>query len=115
MSMSCDTRRCVVVLGTGSLQRYIFQSNRLKENLGASFLAKHCFDHGLIDAIKKIGAPLDTEAWKSYENPECRPQSALEMPENIGIHIIYVGGGNAALLCKNGRLPTRWSRNGAAN
>ena len=30
--------KCVALLGTGSTQRYIFGSNRLQENSGASYL-----------------------------------------------------------------------------
>ena len=47
MSDSNYKGKCIAVFGTASLQRYIFQSNRLKENVGASHLAKCCFEKGL--------------------------------------------------------------------
>ena len=47
MSTSLYNGQCIVVLGTVSLQRYIFQSNRLKENIGASYLVKILARRGL--------------------------------------------------------------------
>ena len=67
MSTSCYIGQCVVVFGTASLQQYIFQSNRLKENIGASYFAKHWLSDGLVDVTQ-----ADTSAWKKYEKkPRC--------------------------------------------
>lgn len=96
MSNSCYTGWCVVVFGTASIQRYIFQSNRLKENIGASYLVKHWLSDGLVEITQ-----ADTRAWKKYEeNPDTDP---LDNPiaEDKPINVIYIGGGNAALLCKD--------------
>lgn len=107
--------KCIVVLGTVSVQRYIFQSNRLKEIIGASDLAKHWFDDGLIQAIKQTVSSLDRAAWKAYKDNPSISQS--EVPENTDadVNIIYIGGGNAALLCKDKNIAVkvveRWSLN----
>ena len=96
MSTSCYIGQCVVVFGTASLQQYIFQSNRLKENIGASYFAKHWLSDGLVDVTQ-----ADTSAWKKYEkNPDV---SQLDDPivKDKPINVIYIGGGNAALLCKD--------------
>ena len=109
MSMSLYTDQCIVVFGTASLQRYIFQSNRLKENIGASYLAKYWLDDGLIETTR-----ADTASWDEYKaNPSMSP---LENPVDASkdVNLIYVGGGNAALLCKNLDIARRavetWSR-----
>lgn len=57
--------KAILLVGTASVQRYIFASNRLKENAGASYLAWHAI-----------------EQWR--EKPR-------------GGHLLYAGGGNAAL------------------
>lgn len=109
-----STSKCIAVLGTASLQRYIFQSNRLKENIGASYLAKYWLDEGLIEAIKQVGYTIDTDTWNAYkENPSMSPsEKSADTPEDV--NLIYVGGGNAALLFKNQEIAKNavkaWSR-----
>ena len=107
--------QCVVVFGTASIQKYIFQSNRLKEIIGASYLAKHWFDEGLITSIRQAGCSIDTSAWNKYkENPSIPRSDAPDIAE-VDVNLIYIGGGNAALLCKNQEIAekviTVWSLN----
>ena len=109
MSTSLYTDQCIVVFGTASLQRYIFQSNRLKENIGASYLAKYWLDDGLIETTR-----TDTASWDEYKaNPSMSPpENPVDASKDV--NLIYVGGGNAALLCKNRDIARRavetWSR-----
>ena len=91
MPTSCYAGQCIVVFGTASLQRYIFQSNRLRENIGASYLAKHWLEKGLVKAVS-----ADTTDWDRYTDNPLRCQR-----KNKDINLIYVGGGKAALLCKS--------------
>ena len=113
MSTSLYTGQCIVVLGTASLQRYIFQSNRLKENIGASFLVKYWLDEGLVEAIRQ-GCTIDTTTWCAYEaNPSMSPpEKPVDTTKDV--NLIYIGGGNAALLCKNQDIAKNnvktWSR-----
>ncbi len=101
MSNSLYMGQCVAVFGTASLQRYIFQSNRLKENIGASYLVKYWLDEGLVEAIKQSGCTVDTTVWDEYKtNPSMsRPAKPVDISKDV--NFIYVGGGNAALLCKS--------------
>ena len=91
MSTSCYAGQYIVVFGTTSLQRYIFQSNRLRENVGASYLAKYWLGEGLVKTVS-----ADTTDWDKYTDDPLRCQS-----KNKDISLIYIGGGKAALLCKN--------------
>ena len=106
--------QCIVVLGTASIQRYVFQSNRLKENIGASHLAKYWLDEGLLKAIKQANRTLDTNAWDQYKaDPSMDPpEKPLDTTKDVSL--IYIGGGNAALLCKNRDIARQsikaWSR-----
>ena len=106
--------KCIAVLGTVSVQRYIFQSNRLKEIIGASYLAKHCFDDGLIQAIEQTVSSLDRTAWKAYKDNPSISESEVKESTDADVNIIYIGGGNAALLCKDKNIAIkvveRWSR-----
>ena len=109
MSTSCYIGQCVVVFGTASLQKYVFQSNRLKENIGASYLAAHWLGKGLVCATQ-----ADTTGWDQYLTDH--EIDMLENPVNKdkAVNLIYIGGGNAALLCQNEDIAkeviTTWSR-----
>ena len=107
--------KCITVLGTVSVQRYIFQSNRLKEIIGASYLAKHWFDDGLIHAIEQAGCTLDRNAWNAYKENPAISQSEVKENTDADVNIIYIGGGNAALLCQDKsiafKVVEKWSRN----
>ena len=103
MSTSLYNGQCIAVLGTASLQRYIFQSNRLKENIGASYLAKYWLDEGLIEAMQQTGYIIGKTAWDSYKKNPCI-SVPREPEEGVDIEVIYVGGGNAALLCKSQKI-----------
>ena len=96
MSTSCYTSQYVVVFGTASLQQYIFQSNRLKENIGASYLAKRWLGEALVTVT---GA--DATEWQEYEKNPWRDQPENPIAKDKPINVIYIGGGNAALLCKD--------------
>ena len=106
--------KCIVVLGTVSVQRYIFQSNRLKEIIGASYLAKYWFDDGLIQAIQQTGCSLEKAAWNAYKENPSISQSEVKENVDVDVNIIYIGGGNAVLLCKDKntafKVVERWSR-----
>ena len=119
MSISNYTGQCVVVLSAASLQRYIFQSNRLKENIGASYLAKRSLEQKLIDTIQMSDYCISTHGWETYTGKvsgtsDCIPKPEVPIQHNVDVNLIYVGGGNAALLCKNREIAKdivkRWSR-----
>ncbi|MDM8522012.1 hypothetical protein QUF80_01470 [Desulfococcaceae bacterium HSG8] len=80
-----------VLLDTVSIQKYVFQSNKLRENLGASFLVEEMYKKYLNDAVVEVfKRSFDLDAWK-------KEPSVLRIhdePFEVG----YVGGGNALLL-----------------
>ena len=117
MSASLYTNQCIVVFGAVSIQRYIFQSNRLKEIIGASHLAKHWFEDGLIASINQV-ASINTKAWNAYKDNPSKPRAGAPIvtTEDVteDVNVIYIGGGNAALLCRDRDIATKvvktWSR-----
>jgi len=81
---------CAVLIDTVSIQRYIFGSNRLKENLGASYLVDNIFKSYLQETAEFLFKKIDMDFWeKDYD--------ARRLPKHK-IEIGYIGGGNALLL-----------------
>ncbi len=85
-----------VLLDTVSIQQYIFQSNKLRENIGASYLVDEIFRSLLVSALNQSGSglPKDSlEHWRFAENlaPLCGDGEPW-------VEIGYIGGGNALLF-----------------
>lgn len=81
-----------VLLDTVSIQKYVFQSNKLKDNLGASFLIEKIYKEYLKDALCKVfGKPFDINAWKV--NPE-----EIKINQGDPFEVGYIGGGSAFLI-----------------
>jgi hypothetical protein len=56
-----------VLLDTVSIQRYIFSTNNLKENIGASRIVEDIYDSHLKEAIKKLFSFSDDSYYKAWE------------------------------------------------
>ncbi|MEI7813054.1 MAG: hypothetical protein WCJ01_11635 [Ignavibacteria bacterium] len=69
---------CAVLIDTNSIQRYIFGSNKLRENIGASYLVQHIYDPEFIEKM------------------DWQPVKTLD-----GNYMGYTGGGNALFFFKN--------------
>ncbi len=79
---------CAVLIDSVSIQKYVFGSNKLKENLGASYLVQEIYSSLLSKAVSGIFPDLkfDINDWKDIQN----------QPFEVG----YIGGGNALLFFK---------------
>lgn len=93
--MMNDNHACAVLLNTVSIQKYIFASNKLKENLGASFLVQDIYESFLQETLEEVFqcGKLDLYAWKTHPEQEVFEQYP-DLPFDIG----YIGGGNALLF-----------------
>lgn len=83
----------VTVLDTMGIQPYIFGSNRLRENIGASYLVSQVTNHWVKQELKNIG----------IDNPE-------DSIEKQDAELIYAGGGNTVLLFKTCDLAKKFTR-----
>ena len=83
-----------ILFDTRSIQRYIFADNRLKTNIGASYIVSHVFEEVLLGDVLKSDAfgikTIDTESWKEGKELDG------ELPADC--YVAYIGGGNALLL-----------------
>ncbi len=84
------------IIDTTGIQKYIFGSNRLRENIGASHLVKLATTEWVEDCLKKIG---HVHIPKKCEN-ELEPK-IIDVGSSYVGELIYAGGGNAVILFKN--------------
>jgi len=91
-----DNKLFAVLIDTASIQEYIFMSNKLKENVGASFLVERVFRDELNTALSKVfdDENINLNSWE--ENPD-RNSGFGSASFEIG----YIGGGNALILFKD--------------
>jgi len=82
-----------VLIDTVSIQNYIFSSNRLKINIGASYIVKNIFKSELINTLAKIGNG-------SYQWDNKPDEIAILNNGNSVWEIGYIGGGNALIFFK---------------
>ena len=81
------------------IQDYVYSSNKLKENIGASNLIEKCFDNFFIESIKKLyGEDRFKTDWTKNMDLE------YEDNENLLGEIIYIGGGNALVIFENDEI-----------
>jgi hypothetical protein len=79
----------LVALETAQIQSYIFKSNRLKENVGASYLVAAATEDWVYDIVRGMELAhnvLDTDELADTDG------------QTLDVEVLYCGGGNAVLL-----------------
>lgn len=108
-----------VLLEVASIQRYVFGSNKLKENYGASYLVENVFEDNLKTAWKNIGFQAkDFELWANWAKDEDATDDFADeiriLKPDIEAEVGYIGGGNALLFFidqeKARNLAKEWSK-----
>ncbi|MBE9096202.1 hypothetical protein [Tychonema sp. LEGE 07203] len=85
----------VTVLDTTEIQDYVFGSNRLGENIGASYLVSQATKEWAEEALQDLAKELN----QKVHIPQ--PNSLHEIHignEGVAAEIVYAGGGNTVLL-----------------
>lgn len=85
-----------ILLDTRSIQKYVFGSNKLKTNTGASYIVDGIFTEGMVDVLKKSGLKMPAISWEEAENLQMEQDAAIEA------EIAYIGGGNMLVLVRKG-------------
>ncbi|MCW5925085.1 MAG: hypothetical protein KIS77_22405 [Saprospiraceae bacterium] len=88
-----------VLIDTISIQNYIFGSNKLKENIGGSYIIENLVYRKMIPeglAVANIANEIDLFNWVNAP-AEYRLEKYLDEKVEIG----YIGGGNALLIFRN--------------
>lgn len=84
----------VSVIDTTGIQPYIFGSNRLRENIGASYLVAQATDEWVKQVLRQrfgdnVYIPDGNQQEKTIEN------------DTLDAELVYTGGGNAVILFKD--------------
>ena len=81
-----------ILLDTRSIQKYVFSCNKLKTNVGASYLVDAIFNDLMQDIIlSEFGLKMPEEKWQNTQE--------IKIGGNeIECEIVYIGGGNMLIL-----------------
>lgn len=83
-----------ILFDVQSIQKYIFANNKLKANVGASYIVDRLFEEVLCkDVILKLESEADITSWKT------RRDSITSLPASV--YVAYIGGGKALILIGN--------------
>ena len=83
-----------ILFDVQSIQKYIFANNKLKANVGASYIVDRLFEDVLCkDIILKFEPGADITSWK------IRRDSITSIPTPV--YVAYIGGGKALILIDN--------------
>ena len=86
-----------ILFDVQSIQKYIFANNKLKANVGASYIVDRLFEDVLCkDVILKLESEADITSWKT------RRDSITSLPASV--YVAYIGGGKALILIDNDRV-----------
>lgn len=85
-----------ILLDTRSIQKYVFGSNKLKTNTGASYLVDGIFTEAMVDVLQKSGLRMPAQSWEEAKALH------MEQEADIECEIAYIGGGNMLVLVRKG-------------
>ena len=85
-----------LLFDTRSIQRYICNGDRLRTNIGASYIVDRLFDDILIDGVLREMFPDDEFSSDSHWNVERDLDAPWQSMKQCCV--AYIGGGNALLL-----------------
>ena len=82
----------LVIVDTAQIQSYIFGSNRLRENIGASHLVAQATESWAHEAVVKVACRHNVQSSGSLDN-----QLHIECAQ-LDAELVYSGGGNTVVL-----------------
>lgn len=95
-----DAKYYLYLLEVGGIQDFVFSSNNLQVNVGASALVRAITD----EWIKQVLAEKKTNFLDSGEGSGNAFSDAKIDQDSLDAEIIYIGGGNALILFKDTKL-----------
>ena len=75
-----------------SIQKYVYSSSRLRDNIGAAIIVDKCLNEYMEEALNNVG--------EKYENNKKTEEFKAFKDKNIKIETIYSGGGNSLIYFK---------------
>lgn len=90
------------IINTTGIQPYIFGSNRLRENIGASYLIAEATKQWVKEALSDLKKPFyfpDPELSEQFQEPQPEADAKPYIEDGyLAAEVIYAGGGNAVLI-----------------
>src|SRR2546423_567559 len=86
----------VTALDTTGIQPYIFGSNRLQENIGASELVRLATGKWALDALPAPNNVRDFKQGTLHDDLKIEAEAS-----NLAAEVIYSGGGNAVIIFRS--------------
>lgn len=83
-----------VLLDTRSIQKYVFSCNKLRTNVGASYIVDAAFKEAMTSILENMGLkmPDKANAWDKVKDINMLKDKTIEA------EIAYIGGGNMLIL-----------------
>ena len=88
----------LTIIDTAGIQNYIFGSNRLRENIGASFLVEQATRDWVYEELDKLGKHNIANLETGEINRNKKMENAAD---DLSAELIYAGGGNTAILFRS--------------
>lgn len=93
----------LTVVDTSGIQDYIFGTNHLRQNVGASYLVDCATRRWVVEALPTLHNVIDLDSKKPFKD------QAIENGE-LDADVIYAGGGNTAILFASHDLAVGFAR-----
>lgn len=85
----------LLIVDTTGIQPYIFGSNRLRENVGASHLVAQATEHWAFEVLRSMATNVRA-------NDSLNDELRMEEPEhNLAAEVLYAGGGNLVVIFRD--------------
>lgn len=96
----------LTVVDTKGIQRYIFGTNSLRQNVGASYLVDCATRHWVVDCLPGPHNVINIDATETDEK-----LSGQKIEESgLAAELLYTGGGNAVILFKRRESAVEFAR-----
>ncbi|MEP7338650.1 MAG: hypothetical protein ABI977_13005 [Acidobacteriota bacterium] len=97
----------LVIVDTTQIQSYIFASNRLRENIGASHLVAQATGQWALDAVDEAAGSHNII---NAVTGELDPTRQIDADEEQQAEVIYTGGGNAVVIFRTAEQVARFTQ-----
>jgi hypothetical protein len=84
----------LVIVDTAQIQPYVFGSNRLRENVGASHLVARATGAWALEMVRRAASPTNVT-----DRDDLAEDRTIAAPDTaLGAEVLYAGGGNVVAL-----------------
>jgi len=103
-------RFTVTILDTTGIQSYIYGSNRLRENIGASYLVAQATDNWARDALNKLATKINQKVYP-FDSKKHEPDAKPYIEDGaLAAELVYAGGGNTVLLFSDRKYAVQFTQ-----